>query len=183
MFVVLGFFGYFISDFRHKGQMIPLVDKRLALMVKLSYLIPLSILAYTLVTMDTLLPVDLIALIGSCTATYVVGKAKVDLATYHTAAGYYANADRFVNTGIYSYIRHPLYTGIYLFSFFTFTPVAFRVPWYLTMTVILVLGYILIYLLTAARLETQRLTEQFGTAFVEYKERVHPFLPLRRFNS
>ena len=181
-FTIAVVFAIFISDHRKKNKMFPLVNEKFTLAMKLCYLIPICIYGYTLVTLDRLLAVDFFALACTFIGTLLVVKAKADLAEYHTWTGYCSETPRFVTTGIYAFVRHPLYTGIYLFIFGTANVIA-HVPWYLTLVALINLAYIMIFILWAATKETQYLTQRFGGEFLKYKQQVHPFLPLRKFQT
>lgn len=181
-FTIIVVFAIAISDHRKKNKMFPLVNEKFTLVMRLCYLIPICIYGYTLVVLDKILLVDLFALACTFTGMLLVIKAKTDLAEYHTWTGYCSEANCFITTGIYAFMRHPLYTGIYLFIFGTATLIA-HAPWYLTLIVLANLAYIMIFILVAARKETKYLTQRFGDKFLEYKQLVHPFLPLRRFQA
>ena len=75
-------------------------------------------------------------------------------------------------SGLYAWVRHPLYTGGLLFIWFT--------PF---MTVNLFSLYVLftLYLFVGAKLEEQRLIHEFGAAYRAYQQRVPMLIPrLRR---
>jgi len=61
-FIILLVFAIFISDFRMKKGMVPLINKQLILVLKLSYCVPICIYVYTLITLNNLLIFDFIAL-------------------------------------------------------------------------------------------------------------------------
>jgi protein-S-isoprenylcysteine O-methyltransferase Ste14 len=181
--VIFGFV-FFISDIRKKNQAIPLVNERFTKILKISYLIPVSIYSYILLTINSIKYLDYLALVITSVGLVVAALAKISLSNKHTWTGYcLSSSDCFIAKGIYIYIRHPLYTGIFLFSIGGLLTVVPTSPWFLSMTIILSLCYILSFLTIIARKETQYLIRQFGEPYIQYSKQVHPFLPLRRFKA
>ena len=191
-FLVLFTFLAFISDIRKKEGMTPLVNSKLILAMKLCYLILLCSYAYMLITMDMLSPLDFIALAVTSLGTFLVVKAKMDLRRHHTWAGYRFKTTKLVTEGIYAFIRHPLYTGVYIFilgglsigiaRLGGLSTSILREPWVLT-NIGLTLVYIMALLPIIATRESKLLAREFGQEFLAYKERVHAFLPLRKFKG
>ena len=73
-------------------------------------------------------------------------------------------------TGIHRYVRHPLYTGTFLFiwGLFVFMPY----------TSLLISNFIITgYTLLAIRFEEQKLIREFGLPYEEYKKRVPKISP------
>ena len=178
--VIALIFTVFISDLRRKNQS-PLIGQNSLKVLKLCYLVPISIYIYTITTLASLSYFDALALTMTCFGTALAAISKITLGDKHTWAGYCLQANkRFMTKGIYSYIRHPLYTGIFVFSiggFFTFIP---NSMWFLSAIVIFT---IISFLAIVAKRETAYLSRKFGEPFNEYKRQVHPFLPLRRFRQ
>lgn len=79
-------------------------------------------------------------------------------------------SENIVTTGIYKYIRHPQYTGIFLFTF------GWIVHWLSLITLILWLPLIGAYFWLAKREERQAI-EEFGTVYLEYAKRTRRFIP------
>jgi len=77
-FITMGVFVVFISDFRKKTGMVPLVNEKITKILKLSYFVPLIICGYTLAIMDYLTYLDFLALTLTFLGTIVVAKAKLD---------------------------------------------------------------------------------------------------------
>ena len=182
-FITLIIFTAFISDLRKKKGMYPLISKKLIIAVKITYFVPISIYGYTLATLNYLLITDFvglgIALLGTC----LVVKAKTDIGEYHAWTGYQLRTTKLVTRGIYAFIRHPLYTGIYLFIFGTFLTLVTHAYWFLTTVWVIVLVYIMAVLAVSAARETKLLAQAFGDDFLNYKKQVHSFLPIRRFKE
>ena len=78
---------------------------------------------------------------------------------------------KMVSNGLYSWVRHPLYTGGLL--------LIWLVP---TMSLNLLIVFILltIYLVLGAKLEEKRLLEEFGDEYRAYQARVPMMLPVPR---
>jgi protein-S-isoprenylcysteine O-methyltransferase Ste14 len=84
---------------------------------------------------------------------------------------------RLVNTGIYAYIRHPMYAGWILL----FSPgiALFFHSWLMLMTSLA--GYIgFKYLIKA---EDEYLANKFGEAYLEYCSKVDALFPFNRFKK
>ena len=174
-------FAVFISDFKRKVGMVPLITEKWTYMLKLLLLVPLFVYAYALITLNWLSPVDMLSFGLTLLGTGLVVKAKVDLARHHTWTGFCMDAPKLVVHGIYSYIRHPLYVGIYFFVFGLMLTVALHANWFLAVILALAVGYILSFLAVSASRETKRLEKKLGREFTEYKNQVHFCLPLRKF--
>jgi len=173
-------FAFFISDLRRKNQS-PLISQTPLKVIKLSYLFPISIYAYAVVTKLSLSYFDALALVVTCLGTMLVAISKITLGKRHTWAGYCLKTNEyFMAKGVYSYVRHPLYTGIFVFSMGGFFIFIANSIWFLAAIVIFT---IISFLAIAAKRETAHLSEKFGEPFNEYKKQVHPFLPLRRFRQ
>jgi protein-S-isoprenylcysteine O-methyltransferase Ste14 len=174
---------YFTADFRKKRDMAPLFDRRLLLGLKLMYPMPIVIQLYTLITLDQILVTDFVSLTLTMVGTYVIARAKIDLGRYHTWTGYYSDTAEHVTSGIYAYIRHPLYAGLYLVVAGIFFTTIWHSSTAAVTVVLLTLSSTLLFITISAQRETRKLEEKFGTPFTEYRNRVHPFLPLRKFES
>jgi len=184
--IILGIFVAYISDFRRKKGMVPLIGEKWTLLLKASYLVPLAAYIFVLFTANNVLFYDLIALGITLLGTIVVVKAKKDLSVHHTWVGYFNSTSKFTTNGIYAYIRHPIYTGIYIFvigSLFTILP-HMNIFSYITLAIAAIISiiYIMGFLAFLANKETKALLRKHGKSFQYYKEKVHPFLPLRKYS-
>ncbi len=87
---------------------------------------------------------------------------------------YRANQEkRIVKEGLYSLVRHPQYTGLFIALFgegIIHWPTLFSVGLF----PVIVLVYVRL-----ARTEEKKVIEQFGEEYLEYRRRVPGFLPLR----
>ncbi len=176
--LILVVFAIFISDFRRKPNMVPLIDRWLTLLMKLSYPIPTAINFYVLFTLDHLYPVDFLALVLNALGVFLVVRAKRDLGAWHTWTGYGSTQTQLVRSGIYGVMRHPLYAGISLFIAGSLTLAATHAIWYLVVAMAVTLGYIMAFLAVAAQREDRLLQGQFGQEFLAYRAQVHAFLPV-----
>lgn len=174
-------FAVFISDFRKKKDMVPLIKEKWTLLLKLACLPPLAIYAYVLVTLRWVSSVDILALGLTVLGMLLVSKAKLDLSKHHTWAGYCLRSSRLFAKGIYAYIRHPLYTGVCAFIFGLLLTVVPHTEWFVSMAAAIPLLYAMVFLAHSASQETKMLAKKLGARFLTYKQQVHFCLPLRKF--
>jgi protein-S-isoprenylcysteine O-methyltransferase Ste14 len=174
-------FAVFISDFKRKVGRVPLISEKWTYVLKLLLLVPLFVYSYALITLNGLSPVDLFSFGLTFLGTALVVKSKWDLSRHHTWAGFCMDAPKLVAHGVYSYIRHPLYAGVYLFVSGLTLTVVLHMSVYLVVPAGLALGYILSFLAVSASRETKRLEKKLGREFTEYKKQVHFCLPLRKY--
>ncbi len=181
---VLLIFAFFISDFRNKRGMTPLLNRRLIFFIKFFYLLPMLINVYVIINLENLFIYTHIGMILTIIGTFMVIKAKGDLGKYHTWAGHILSKTRIMTKGVYSFVRHPLYIGIFIFmngailigtnnNSFTFYSIVL-----IMMFVFFIIGFLII----SARKESKFLHEKFGEDFIEYKKQVHAFLPIRKYS-
>lgn len=80
----------------------------------------------------------------------------------------------FVTAGVYSFVRHPIYTGTYIV--FLSDP---------SMSQAKFLGYLLlsIYLLIGIQFEERRLIHEFGDRYIIYKRKVPMVIPIFKRNN
>ena len=84
--------------------------------------------------------------------------------------------NRLIITGIHRYVRHPLYTGTFLFiwGLFILMPLAS----------LLISNFIItIYTLIGIRFEEEKLIKEFGLPYVEYQKRVPKLIPTLKPSS
>jgi protein-S-isoprenylcysteine O-methyltransferase Ste14 len=175
----------FISDFRRKKDMIPLVGEKWTYLLMALCLVPLAFYFHVLFLLSWISVLDILALGITLFGTCLVIQAKRDLSARHTWVGYSLQHTTFAATGIYAYIRHPLYTGIFLVilgSLFTIIP---RLDLSLSLAfpaaALVGVSYVLGFLVFLANRETSVLLKKFGSPFQHYKEQVHAFLPLKKY--
>ena len=84
--------------------------------------------------------------------------------------------NRLIITGIHRYVRHPLYTGTFLFiwGLFILMPLAS----------LLISNFIItIYTLIGIRFEEEKLIKEFGLPYIEYQKRVPKLIPTLKPSS
>jgi len=192
-FIILLTFAVFISDFRKKGGMVPLINGKLTLSMRFCYPVLICGCGFVIATLKLLLPLDFVALTVTLLGTFLVVKAKIDLGKYHTWAGYHFKATKLVTEGIYTFIRHPIYTGVYVFilggllisipNLGVISAKILYTPWFVTYIGLAALAYMMALIPIIASRETALLLQQFGDEFLEYQQQVHAFLPLRIFKG
>jgi len=101
--------------------------------------------------------------VGSAISILGIALIAVGWAKIHKAHG-------IVTTGIYRYMRHPQYTGIFLFTFGWIL----HYPSLITLTLwpILIMAYIWL-----ARQEERQAIEEFGENYIRYAKRTKRFIP------
>lgn len=181
-FIIISVFVIFISDFRKKRGMIPLISEKITMLLKLSYFIPVTIFAYTIITIDYLTSFDFVALALTFMGTVIIVKAKLDLGICHTWVGYCKQSSKLEVSGIYAYIRHPLYLGVHLFSIGGLVMLTFHAQFYLTVVAFIMGLFMILFLTITASKETEYLTKKLGNHFIRYRDQVHPFLPLKKYS-
>ena len=86
---------------------------------------------------------------------------------------YKSEGKRLVTEGVYAYVRHPQYDGIFLIT------IGFFIQWPSLTTLIMWPALIFAYYRLAMR-EEMDIERQFGEGFVEYKKKVGAFIPRSR---
>ncbi|WP_113923551.1 methyltransferase family protein [Cognataquiflexum aquatile] len=83
--------------------------------------------------------------------------------------------EEFVVTGLHSYVRHPIYSGTVMMflGFFFFEP---------TLSSILHLVMLLVYLPFGIYFEEKKLIEIYGSKYLQYKKEVASLIPLKTKN-
>ncbi len=177
-------FAFFISDFRTKKGMVLLVNKKLMFAIKVFYSVPMLIYIYVIINLENLFIYTYLGLSLTFIGAFLVAKAKIDLGKYHTWTGHILSSTRIITEGVYAFIRHPLYTGIYTFIIGAITIGVnnHSFSFYLLMIIIGVVFFIMTFLVITALRESAFLHEKFGEDFKEYKKQVHAFLPIRRYS-
>lgn len=180
----LAVFTLFISDFRNKKGMLPLLNKKVVSIIKYSYFIPVFIYVYVILNLEGIFLNSYIGLLLTLGGAFLVAKAKIDLGVYHTWAGHILSSTRIITHGIYALIRHPLYTGITIFISGGIMVAINNNPFSFTVSVIIITFLItmLFFLVLSASRESIFLHKIFGDIFIEYKNQVHAFLPIKKYS-
>ena len=119
-------------------------------------------------------PVSWLFLAGQATAVIVVVAVLLQTDVWHFLGLRQVAEDsgdrpaRFVTSGLYRYVRHPLYSAALAFLWLT--------PWMTTTLIVLYAGLSL-YLYVGSLFEERRLQVEFGQAYVDYQQRVPRLVP------
>lgn len=149
-------------------------------MMRIAYQIaPFCYLYFLFKVMETSL-CDYAALLLMIIGTIIVIIAKLELGKNHSWAGYFANeTSEFVTTGIYSFVRHPLYLGIVI----AVTGTIFVVLPRLYLNMVLFLFYLVgmicsfVFMFISSLKETEFLLNKFGEPFKQYIDQVPAYFP------
>jgi protein-S-isoprenylcysteine O-methyltransferase Ste14 len=175
------------SDFARRQGTKLLIHPILARLMQWTYLSLVGLYGYTLYILDTVLIADLVALLLTLAGGLIFLKAKRDLAHRFTYVGYAFEKITVMRDGIYAHIRHPIYTGSYLFTIGALCTCVPRLPLIpIPLAAVSLFGVAYIYFffipLLASR-ESRHMREQIGEEFINYERSVHAFIPfLRRSN-
>ncbi|MCF7891205.1 isoprenylcysteine carboxylmethyltransferase family protein [Candidatus Bipolaricaulota bacterium] len=156
------------------------MNEKLVWAMKFCYLVPIAVYVFTLISLEGLSPLDYGALGLTFLGTVIVVKAKVVLGKHHAWTGYCKDETKLVIRGIYKWIRHPMYLGIFVFTFGASLTMISNIPWFLVAPTIASISYIIVFLTLSSRKETSFLEGKFGSQFIEYRKQVHPFLPIQK---
>lgn len=181
--LVFAIFVYYVFDIRHKKGMQPLVAGMWTGIMKLMAGAMLVLYAWLAATLQSIEWYALVSLVVTALGAALVMAAKRTLGRYHTWAGYHLPDTTIVSHGIYSRLRHPLYTGTILFeigSFFTIFPrVAVYQP-YVPVTIACIFIYMICFNIYLASCESSAMKRKFGAKFDVYKARVRAFIPINK---
>jgi len=175
-------FMFFISDFRNKRTK-PLIRQPWLGIMRVGYPIaPLSFSIF-LITAEELFALDYVALSLIIIGTLVVIISKMALGKSHSWVGFSSlEIDDFCNTGIYSWIRHPLYVGIItavLGTAFFVIPRGLEKP-YLFIVYLIGTLFTFTFIANSSVKETEYLTEKFCEEYSNYQNQVSAFFPYKK---
>jgi len=184
--VVFAVFVFYVFDIRHKKGMKPLITGPWISIMKLLSLTMLVLYAYLLITLKAIEWFDIVALVVTAAGASLVMAAKLTLGRYHTWAGYHLPETTIVNHGIYSRLRHPLYTGTILFeigAFFVIFPSMSIYPEYVSYTIASIFAYMICFNIYLATCESKAMNQKFDKQFDDYKARVRAFIPINKSSN
>jgi len=164
--------------------MVLFVSKKLIFAIKVFYFVPMFIYMYVIINLENIFIHTYIGIILNFIGSFLVVKAKNDLGKYHTWTGHILSSTRIITNGIYAFIRHPLYTGIYTFIIGAII-MSINNHSFSFYSIVIIMAFIfsvMIFLAITALRESDFLHEKFGEDFVDYKKQVHAFLPIRRYS-
>lgn len=182
-FAVFAVFVFFVFDIRQKPGMVPIVRPLYTRLMKLLSVVLFLAYAGILATLQQVTPLDWAALVLTTAGAALVTTAKLTLGRFHTWTGFHLQKTTIVRDGIYGYLRHPLYTGIFLVEFGGLALVSPRLAQLqlglLPITVATVL-YLMSFNVLMARRESREMARKFGPEFDAYRSQVRAFIPVRR---
>ncbi len=154
--------------------------------MRVAYLVPQVSFLYFLWTLEEVRLFDLLGLIIVCAGVFIIALSKKELGSRHAWAGHaaYAVSD-FCVSGIYAWVRHPIYLGIIVADIGMGFLVIPRLNVQLQLSLTFVIGCVItfIFIIVSSFKETKFLVKKFGQPFVRYALRVYGFFPLRKFSN
>jgi protein-S-isoprenylcysteine O-methyltransferase Ste14 len=181
-FAVFGIFVFFVFDIRQKPGMVPIVQPIFTRIMKLLSIALFVVYAVVLAGLGELTPLDWVALALTTAGSALVTTAKVTLGRFHTWTGFHLQQTTIVSAGIYSYLRHPLYTGIFLVEFgglALVTPRLAHVDLRLVPVTLATVLYLMMFNIVMASRESREMARKFGADFDAYRSEVRAFIPIR----
>jgi len=178
--LIILLFALLVSDLRRKNQTKTLLNRTLLVFMKVIYLTPLLIFLVSVIRSKAFLVSYFLSLFFTLLGLVIVMVPKISLGANHSWTGYETFPKEFISNGLYSKIRYPMYTGIFIcifgmwFHFFWHTTL-----WFAIINFICSL-FIFYVLISSAQKETQHLLLLFGNDYQQYINNVHPFLPLKK---
>lgn len=93
--------------------------------------------------------------------------------THRQAVKSVANINKIIDKGVYSIVRHPIYSSdiVLGIGIFFFRP---------TIRMLVIIVWMTIFLLFWMKLEENGLEEKFGDEYKKYKKRVNMVLPIKK---
>ncbi|MCG8583883.1 MAG: DUF1295 domain-containing protein [Pirellulales bacterium] len=182
-FALLAAFVVAISDFRKKQNMEPFGRRGFLIVLKCVYLVPLAIYSWTLINLNLLAWYDAVALAFAACGAYLAVRGKIDLGVHHAWTGYRRHGTQVVKRGVYSWIRNPIYSGIFAFILGAYVASLPRISTWALAASTATVTYIVAFLALSARRETEHLTVAFGDEYEEHKKQVNAFLPIRKYRD
>ena len=181
--IVFAVFCFYVFDIRSKKGMAPLVSNIWTLVMKVFAGAMLALYAYLVATLQSIQWFDYVALALTTIGTALVVTAKITLGRYHTWAGYHLKDTAIVSHGIYSRLRHPLYTGAILFEVGVLSMIFPRMVVYPTWVLLSIIGifvYMICFNIYLATCESKEMKRKFDSDFDKYKARVRAFIPFNK---
>jgi protein-S-isoprenylcysteine O-methyltransferase Ste14 len=181
--IVYVIFFIYVFDIRNKKGMEPLVSNIWTIIMKVFAGSMLVLYAYFVTTTHSVQTINVITLVLTSIGTGLVVAAKVTLGRYHTWAGYHLKETAIVSHGIYSRLRHPLYTGVILFEIGVLLLIIPRMavyPSWMTIAVIGIFAYMISFNIYLAKCESKEMKKKFDIKYDKYAARVRAFIPIHK---
>lgn len=173
---------FFVFDIRTRRQQSP----KSSVPLFLGFFFPFYVLAYLLVLFvlpKAVTPFDWLALIFTSVGLALVMKARIDLRDYYAWPGFFKENTQIVRTGVYAYMRHPIYVGVYVFVFGTLLTVIYHAEFKIGLIVAMAAAALLASITVSARHEEEVLEDRFGEDYLNYKEEVYAGFPFCKRKS
>lgn len=184
LFVAIAFVKYGL-DTGQKTGMRAFIPQSFILLMKQSCVLLLFFFLYALFKLEDFSFVFITGLLlGSC-GTYIIFIAKKTLGESFTWTGHYKENSKLVTKGIYSYLRNPLYSGVFLveiaYLLIVTKEVFFPLEGYMRFV-----GFFLLYCpfmyafgfnLVMAKMERDCMRKEYLDEYVDYEENVPAFIP------
>lgn len=181
--LVILFFAFFVSDLRKKNKIKRILNPNLLIVMKLAYMVPLLIFLSSVICTEQLVYMDFLSLFITLVGLGIVSIAKLSLGRNHSWTGYVTFPDAFCTGSVFSYVRHPMYSGIFTCIIGMLLHVLFHAPLPLSLINIIFSAFIVYVLISSANAEADHLLELFGEDYQNYMKQVHPFFPVRKYDS
>lgn len=120
---------------------------------------------------------DWISFILILVGTFIVARSRLDLRGNYAWPGQFIEKPELIKTGIYTRMRHPVYTGVGIFLLGTLFTVVVHSDLVLGIPMTVLSATILALLVSVARYEESCLTRELGDVYVSYICEVHAVLP------
>ncbi|MGM0628869.1 MAG: methyltransferase family protein [Patescibacteria group bacterium] len=162
---------------RSNGSYLPAVVGALLPLYGLGYL---WVLFYSF---NSLTVFDQISFVFISVGFVMAVKARMDLRGNYAWPGQFMEEIKIVKSGIYAYIRHPIYTGVGLFLIGTLFTVVVHSDLILGMPLAVLSASLLALLASVARHEESCLARELGDVYVAYVCEVHAVLPFSQIKK
>ena len=167
---------FFIFDIKVVGKQH--INSNLPLLI--GVLFPLYIIGFIMIVFSLSESINMIVKLtffSTVIGLIMVIKARMDLKNVYAWPGHFREETTLVKSGIYKYIRHPIYVGIYIFILGTLLFVIAFSNFVSGLLMALVGSILLAFITIATRLEEVHLQKNLGESYALYKKEVHAVFP------
>ncbi len=178
-FMVVGTFVWFGLQMKRPKDSLTLVSALPLVTMKTMAISLVLALCYALISVGQVTAIDVLALIICAVGSAVVMSAQRALkrAQAFTWTGYALKQPRLVTEGIYSFVRHPLYLGVYLMEIGASIFVFPKMPMSLIPFFVAALVFAISFNAVLAGKESRYLMTVFGDEYTRYAEKVPAIIP------
>ncbi len=167
-----------IFDFRFRGESI--LGSKLPVLI--GVLFPLYCLGYLLILfgfLESVTVMDWVSFVITVLSLILIIKARIDLRDYYTWPGQFKQSPKLIKSGLYNWIRHPIYFGIFLFVLGSLITVITHSVLMLGVLISLAGASLLAFTYFATEQEEYFLKMKLGGVYLNYKCRVDAFFPIK----